>query len=393
MDDVSAPRTYLDHNATAPMRPEVAVACLEAFEAAGNPSSVHAEGRRARALVETARTRVAALVGAAPGDVVFTSGGTEANTTALRPGALLTPDGRPVRRLLVGATEHPSCLMGHGFAAEAVAAVAVDGAGRIDLASLKAQLEACSDPTLVSIQVANSETGVLQPILAIAELAHRHGAACHADAVQAVGRIPVDLAALGLDALTLSAHKLGGPMGAGALVLAPGRAGPSLPLIGGGGQERGFRAGTEAVPAITGFGIACEAAARDLGFEPSRLAGLRNAARDALRRLAPEAVVFGEEADRLRNTLAFAVPGLRADTALMSLDLAGVAVSSGSACSSGRVGRSHVLAAMGVDPADASGAIRVSFGWSSTVDDVAHFARAFETLLQRLYERGRAQAA
>lgn len=386
-------RTFLDHNSTAPLRPEVRVAVLAAMTC-GNPSSVHREGRLARAGVERARDQVAALVGGAPEGVVFTGSGSEANAAVLRPGALLTASGRPVVHLLVGAAEHVSVLRGHGFPADSVDVVGVDAAGRVDLRHLSGLLSARPErATAVSVQVANGETGVVQPLAEVAALARSRDAAWHADAVQAAGRLPLRLDDLGADALTLSAHKLGGPMGVGALVFRPGRIGPAAAFVRGGGQERGLRSGTENVPGIVGFGVAALVAGSDVDREAGRLERLRDRAEAAVLRLAPGAVVFGEGAPRLANTLAFAVPGLRAETALMALDLDGVAVSSGSACSSGKVGRSHVLAAMGVPASLAAGAIRVSFGWDSSEEDVNRFADAFETMLQRLYEQGWARAA
>lgn len=387
---MSQVRTYLDHNATTPLRPEVAAALCEV--PVGNPSSVHAEGRRARAAVETARARVAALVGTVAEGVVFTSGGSEANVTALRLGALRCPDGRPVQRLLVGATEHASVLEGHRFA-QAELPIRVDGSGRVDLDDLRRRLTAGQVPTLVSIQAANSETGVIQPLREIVAVVREAGAALHVDAVQAAGRIPLAFDELGLDAMSVSSHKLGGPMGVGALVVRRARLGPEAALISGGGQQRGLRAGTENVPAIVGFGVACEMARTGLAEEAARLHALRDAAERAVRLLASDAVVFGAGVGRLPNTLAFAVPGLKAETALMALDLSGVAVSSGSACSSGKVGRSHVLAAMGVAEGLLTGALRVSLGWNSTARDVERFEAAFASVLQRLYERRPPHAA
>lgn len=385
-------RVYLDFNATAPVRPEAAAACLEALSY-GNASSVHREGRQGRAAVETARARVAALLGADCDAVVFTSGGTEANNAALRPEALLTPSGRPVRRLLVAATEHPSVLAGHGFPEAQVRTVAVDVLGRVDLDHLDDLLRSSDEPVLVSVQVANSETGTVSPLSGVVKSARSRDAAVHADAVQAAGRMRLAMPDLGVDALTLSAHKLGGIPGAGALVIRPAAVGPAAAFVRGGGQERGQRGGTENVPAIVAFGLAAESAGRDLVGEVARLWALRDEAERAIVAVAPDAVVFGAGTSRLPNTLAFAVPGLRAETALMALDLAGIAVSSGSACSSGKVGRSHVLAAMGVPPALAAGAIRLSLGWASTAADVARFRDAFEMLIQRLYQRSAARAA
>lgn len=381
-------RSYLDHNATSPARPAVRAACMEAL-GLGNPSSVHGEGRSARAAIEAARRQVAALVGARPGEVIFTSGGTEANNLALRPRAMLTRSGRPVRRLVAGAGEHVSVLQGHGFGG--AAQLTIDGDGLVDLDQLAWLLQG-DEPTLVSVQLANNETGAVQPIRRVAAVVQAADAALHVDAVQGPGRIEVELHDLGADALTLSAHKLGGPMGAGALVVREDRVGPGLRLLAGGGQERGFRAGTENVPGLVGFGVAAEIAGREAAAEGPRLRALRDEAEAAVLALAP-AVVFVRDAERLPNTLAFGLPGVRAETVLIGLDLAGVAVSSGSACSSGKVGRSHVLAAMGV-PADlAAGAIRVSFGWNSTRQDVKRLVEAFETVVQRLYEGRPARAA
>lgn len=384
-------RSYLDHNATSPLRPEVLAATVEALRSVGNPSSVHREGRAARALVEAAREKLAALVDADPDDVVFTSGGTEANATALRPGALLTPDGRPVLRLITSAVEHASVLHGHAFPADATVVLPVDRDGRLDPEDLQRALAGSNEPTLVSVQHANSETGVVQPVAELARTAHRARAAFHTDAVQTAGRIPVSARALGT--ATLSGHKLGGPPGIGALVVPAAGRGPNIQLIGGGGQERRTRAGTENVAGIVGFGVAAELAATGRDAEAARLRGLRDRAVAELRRLAPAATVFGEGAERLPNTLAFAVSGVTADTALIALDLDGVAASSGSACSSGRVARSHVLAAMGVPDELAPGALRLSFGWNSSQEDVTAFADAFERLTRRLYEQGRARAA
>ena len=284
-------------------------------------------------------------------------------------------------------------LDGHGFAPGACAVLPVDRHGLVDPDEVVRLIGGDGLDVVVALQLANSETGVIQPIQDIAARVHERGGVLHCDAVQAAGRLPIAMGSLGADALALSSHKLGGPMGVGALVLAPGRAGPDLPLLRGGGQERGRRGGTENVPGIVGFGVAAECAARDLAIEASRLRALRDAVEREIRRMAPDAVVFGAGVPRLPNTLAFAVPGLSAATALMALDLDGVAVSSGSACSSGKVGRSHVLAAMGVDPDLAAGAIRLSFGWNSSQEDVMRFARSFENVLRRLYRGVGARAA
>jgi cysteine desulfurase len=384
-------RSYLDYNATAPLRPEVAEAMPGALALVGNPSSVHAEGRAARAAVEAARERVARLVGAEPRNVIFTSGGTEAANAVLSP-ALHKLRDIGASRLLTGAGEHPCVLEGHRFGG-AVERIPLDGNGVMDFGWLEARLQrSASEPVLVSIQAANNETGVLQPVAEAARLVHQHGGLVHTDAVQAAGKIPVDMAGLRADVLTLSAHKLGGPKGIGAIVLASDQISLDERLVRGGGQERGFRAGTENVTGIIGFGIAAEVAARDLTREAMRLARLRQACEGELLRIAPDAVIFGAAAERLPNTLAFAIPGLRAETALIAFDLEGVAVSSGSACSSGKVRRSHVLEAMGVPSPLAEGAIRVSLGWNSSEEDVKMFAAACERLVASLYKR-RAAAA
>lgn len=345
-------RVYLDYNATAPLRPEARAAILAALGETGNPSSIHAEGRAARALVEAARREVAALAGASSRDLIFTASGTEAANLALAPG-VSAPGIAPLRRLIVGATEHTCVLGGHRFAAAEIAPVAADG--RIDLEALARRLDDGA-PALVALQAANNETGVLQPVAEAAALVHARGGLLISDAAQAGGRLP--LAGMGADGLLLSAHKFGGPKGAGAFVAL--REGLHLePLLRGGGQERGRRAGTENVATLAGFGAAARAVLAGLAEEAARVAALRDACEARLKALVPEAAVFGASAPRLPNTLAFAIPGLAAAMLLMRLDLEGVAVSSGSACSSGKVGPSHVLAAMGVAPTLAAGAIRV----------------------------------
>jgi cysteine desulfurase len=358
---------YLDYNATTPVRPAVAAAMAEALAAVGNPSSVHGFGRAARARLEAAREQVAALVGARPAQVVFTSGGTEANDLAL------TGAGR--ERVLVTAIEHDSVLK-----ATAAETIPVERSGLLDLAVLERMLAARREPALVAVMLANNETGVIQPVAEAACLVHGHGALLHCDAVQATGKIAVDFNALGADLMTLSAHKLGGPAGVGALVIAD-----HVNLAArqrGGGQERGRRAGTENLAGIVGFGVAAEIAAAELGAMAG-LAGLR----DDLERRAlvakPGAFVFGREARRLANTSCIALPGVSSELQVMALDLAGVAVSAGSACSSGKVQPSHVLRAMGADAATAGSAIRVSLGWQSTAEDVERFLEAWCALAAR----------
>ncbi|HEV2545531.1 MAG TPA: cysteine desulfurase family protein [Methylobacterium sp.] len=385
-------RSYLDHNATSPVRPEVAAAVARALELPGNPSSIHAEGRAARQALQTARARLAALLGADPERVTFTSGGTEAANAVLS-GALRKTGLPAPTRLMISATEHPCVTAGHRFAPEAVEVLPVDGHGLLRLDVLAARLDALRDETvLISVHAANNETGVVQPLAEIVRRARVHGRALvHSDAVQAVGKIPLDFSALGLDALTLSGHKFAAPKGVGAMVLAEGVS-LEAAFLRGGGQEARLRGGTENLSGIVGLGEAAMIAQDALGAEATRLAGLRDALEGRLRALAPDLVVFGEGAPRLPNTLLFAVPELEAATALIALDLAGLAVSSGSACASGKVARSPVLAAMGVSPALAAGALRVSFGWNSRADDPSRFVSGFERVVSSLYQR-RGQAA
>jgi cysteine desulfurase len=383
-------RTYLDYNATAPLRAEAREAALRAMETTGNPSSVHAEGRAARRIVEDARREVARLAGVSSRSVTFVSGGTEAANAALNPLFGGGTDAAALDRLIVSAGEHPCVLSGHRFPMAEAAPLLPDG--RIDLDWLEA---ACRRPgrVLLALQGANNETGVIQPVAEAAALVHAAHGFVFCDAVQMAGRIECDIGALGADALMLSAHKLGGLKGAGALVAA--RAGISLgaPLIRGGGQERGARAGTESVATIAAFGAAAWACVAELGTEPARLVGMRDRLTIAVRSVAADAVVFAETAPRLPNTVSFAVPGVEAATLMIALDLAGVAVSSGSACSSGKVAPSHVLAAMGTAPELARGAIRLSLGWASTEADVERFGEAFATVMARMRAARRSASA
>jgi cysteine desulfurase len=350
--------TYLDANATEPLRPEARAALLAALDLGGNPSSVHGAGRRARRVMEDARAGLIDRFGAA--DLVFTSGGTEADVLAIHG----LGQGR---RLLIGATEHDAVR-----SARVAEMIPVDGDGVVDLNELAAMLD--GPPALVCVMLANNETGTIQPIAAVAALCRRHGALLHVDAVQAAGRMAIDLAALGADAMAVSSHKMGGPAGVGALLLAPDivlRA-----VMTGGGQEKGRRGGTPPVAAIAGF-----AAAAALGVPD--LAAWRDAIEAAA--MAAGAVVLGG-ANRLGNTACLALPGVAAQTQLIALDLAGVQVSAGSACSSGKVARSHVLEAMGLG-ALAGEAIRVSLPWNATAADVAAFARAYAAMAARAVRR------
>lgn len=354
---------YLDANATEPLRPEAREAVLAALDLVGNPSSIHRPGREARRLMEDARERIAARFGAKPADCVFTSGGTEADALAV---AALGRD----RRIIVGATEHDAIR-----AATADATVLpVDGNGVADLDALSSLL-AGGGAALVCLMLANNETGTVQPIAQVAELCRRAGALLHVDAVQAAGRMDVDLAALGAHSLALSAHKLGGPKGAGALLLTP-ECSQFAPLIAGGGQERGRRGGTPPLPAIAGFAAAVTANAGSID-----LAGWRESIERAA--VAAGAIVLAAGAPRLDNTACLALPGVRADAQVIALDLDGFAVSAGAACSSGKVTESHVLAAMGLGPL-AGQAIRVSLPWNATAADVAAFLPAYARMAERL---------
>jgi cysteine desulfurase len=381
-------RVYLDWNATTPLRPEARQAMAAAWDVAGNPSSVHAEGRQARRLVEDARAVVAAALSARPQDVVFCSGGTEANALALTPG-LRRGAGEPVRRLLVSAIEHTSVLAGGRFAAETVAAIKVTGAGLIDLDHLRALL-ADGPPPLVSVMSANNETGAIQPIAEVAPIVHEAGGVLHVDAIQALGKIPLDIKLMQADLVTLSAHKVGGPKGVGALVLAEGMQGLE-PLLRGGGQELGRRAGTENTAGIAAFGAATKAATAGLSDSAVRLQDLRERLERGLEQT-PGMIVFSKDVRRLPNTTLFTIPGLRAETAVIGFDLAGISVSSGSACSSGKVQPSHVLAAMGFGNDLAQGAVRLSLGWSTAEADIDLAVEAWRKLADALL-RGRRNTA
>lgn len=376
---------YLDHNATAPIRPEALAAMTAALNAGGNPSSVHGMGRAARARMEHARAQVAALIGAPASTIVFTSGGTEANALAIESAVA-----GGARRLLVSAIEHDAVLETAKASGAEVVRLAVKPNGRLDLDTLATHLKAWDDAhgrPFVALMLANNETGVIQPVAEAAVLVREAGGWLHVDAVQAAGRIAVDSRALGADTLAISSHKIGGPPGAGALTFGP-RAN-LVRRLHGGGQERGRRAGTENVPGLVGFGAAAEAAQRDLELTGGQ-AGWRNAAEAAL--AAAGAVPVGSDVERLPNTLCIAAPGFPAELQVMTLDLAGVQVSAGSACSSGKVKASHVLLAMGLDDL-AGSAIRVSGGWSSRAEDWTYMVEAWITAYERHAARRRAPAA
>jgi len=369
-------RVYLDWNATTPLRPEARAAMLAAWDLIGNPSSVHAEGREARRLVEDARAALAAAVGGVPRNVIFTSAGTEANALALSPGLRGASGGR-VERLLVSAVEHASVLAGGRFAADRISQIRVTRSGVIDLDDLEAQLRD-GPPALVSIMAANNETGALQPVAEAARMVHAAGGLLHVDAIQVLGKITFNINEVGADLATFSAHKIGGPKGVGALVVTEGLSGLE-PVLRGGGQELSRRAGTENVAGIAGFGAAVKAALQTLPEDTVRMATHRNRLENGIRSIAG-ATVFSEGVERLPNTVLFTAPGLKAETAVIGFDLEGVAVSSGSACSSGKVQPSHVLSAMGYDPAVAQGAVRLSLGWSTEPEDINRALEAWRKL-------------
>jgi len=383
-------RVYLDHNATAPLRPEARTAMVSALDDTGNALSVHAEGRRARARIDAARRQVAALVGAPSDDVIFTSGGSEANALALR-GAVqgAAAAGERITRLIVSAIEHDS-LLANALACEEtipglrVLTCPVTPNGVVDMAALKRILCEGKGRALVSIMAANNETGVIQPLADAIALAKANAALVHSDAVQAAGKLRLDFAGLGLDYMTISAHKLGGPQGAGALIARQGA--PLLRQIAGGGQEFGRRAGTESVCAIGGFGAAAQAATAELELWRERAAWRDHLIRK-LKAASPEAIVVGAGVDRLPNTICIAVPSVPAENMLIALDLDGIAISAGAACSSGKVAQSHVLTAMGVEPHLVGTAIRVSFGWNTKEEELTAFADAWARIVKRAQAR------
>ena len=365
---------YLAHNATTPPLPEVIAAVFDTMGLIGaNPSSIHTNGRAARIIVDNARDSVAALVGAEPEEVVFTSGGSESNNT----GIMCTGS----RRILVSPTEHAAVLKTVLTRSPNSVLIPVDHNGLVDLEELEAILSNDHEPALVCVMAANNETGVLQPMAEISELAHRHGAFVHCDAVQAVGKIPVDIKAWGVDYLALSGHKMGGPQGVGALVRR-GNA-PLSSFITGGGQEHGIRAGTENVAAISGLGIAAQMTAGSLDENSATLMAYRDALEIGIKALSPATKIFCEDAPRLPNTSNFSLPGVSSDKQIMALDLAGVFVSAGAACSAGKVDPSHVLESMDVDPELSTTALRISFGWSSEAADVDRFLDAWGDLVYR----------
>ncbi len=360
-------RTYLDHNATSPLRPSVKAAMLSAMDVHGNPSSIHGEGRKARKVMDDARDALAFKLGCLPQMMTFTSSGTEANNMALR--------GVGAEVILVSAIEHPSVLAAAKASGKIVELIPVDEFGRVKLDALQSLLGRPN--TLVSVMIANNETGVVQPIADVIDVAHKAGAVVHVDAVQAFGKRIVNFGLLGCDMMTVAAHKIGGPVGIGALVVRDGLV--IEPLLAGGGQELRRRAGTENIPAIAGFA----ALADELELDTYALT-------DQLEAALTDAVIFSDGVERLCNTTCFAIAGMSAETLLMNLDLEGFAVSSGSACSSGKVGKSHVLDAMGVSPELSRGAIRISSGWNTSEQDISCIIAALNKLKARRIARAAA---
>jgi cysteine desulfurase len=383
-------RVYLDYNATSVPRASAKEALAAAMLAPANASSVHTEGRAARAMVEDARHQLGVLIGAEPDAIFFTSGATESNATALSPELELA--GKPVRFdvLLLSGVEHPAVRAGGSFKPEQIEVVPVDSNGVIVLDALEEALakhKKAGRRAFVSVMAANNETGVLQPLSAVADLTHRAGGVLHSDAVQVIGKIPFDVRESGVDLLSITSHKLGGPQGIGAVVSA--HRDTRVPaLMRGGGQERGRRQGTESVAAIAGFGAAATEAGQTLTPEGSRLGALRARIEEGIRAIANDAVIFGERAARLPNTTFFAAPGVTAEVALIMLDLEGVALSAGSACSSGKSAASPALQAMGVNSEIGRCAMRVSTGWDTSEADVTQFLNAFAKVYTSLNKRG-----
>lgn len=359
---------YLDYNATAPVKPEVLSLMTTVLGETGNASSVHVYGRKARSHIEKARRQVGDLVKSRPDRVVFTSGATEANNTVIK--------GFAGKQVWISAIEHPSVLETCPHAK----VMPVSASGRLDLEDLRENLEKGPLPDLISVMLVNNETGVIQPLEEITKLAHKHGIPVHTDAVQASGRININFDALGVDMLSLSAHKFGGPLGAGALVYRKGM--DPFRLLCGGGQEKKARAGTENVAAIAGFGKAAELALSD--FDKYQTLGrLRDRLESEVRRASNTAVIYGSNAPRVVNTSCIGLSGIPAETQLMKLDLEGIAVSTGSACSSGSIRPSHVLHAMNVSDKEAASALRISMGWATKEEDIDHFLEIWSNMVRK----------
>lgn len=373
------PRIYLDYNASAPLRPCANTAMQQVLEQSGvafNASAVHAFGREGRRMIEDARQEVAALVNAPPAQVIFNSGATEGNNTVIQHFSRAYPQ----KRILVSAIEHPSVLQ----AAPNLEHIPVKHDGTIDPQALEEMMTSGGEVALVSVMAVNNETGAIQDVSKLSAIARKHGAFVHSDAVQAAGRIPLSLTEMGVDFLTLSAHKIGGPQGVGALIL--GLCGETPKLLFGGGQEKSARAGTENICGIAGFGAAAKESLERMNHYQA-LATWRDNLERQLLEMTPEAIIHAKTVKRVANTSFFSVPGLSSETLLMALDLEGIAVSNGSACSSGRVEPSHVLKAMGCDDKIAASALRVSLGWATKESDIEGFLATWKTVTARIKKK------
>ncbi|MBY5806006.1 cysteine desulfurase family protein [Rhizobium ruizarguesonis] len=387
---MAPPRLYLDWNATAPLHPAARAAIMRAIDVFGNPNSVHGEGRAARAAIEGARRKVAALVGTDAGNVVFTSGATEAANLALTPDFRMGRTPLRLGQLYFSAIEHPAVREGGRFARDKMTEIPVTEAGVVDLDALSKLLDAhdkAAGLPMVAVMLVNNETGIVQPVEAAAKIVHAHGGLFVVDAVQAAGRIALDIGKIGADFMIVSSHKIGGPKGAGALI-AQGEALMPKPLIQGGGQERGHRSGTQNSLALIGFGAAAEAAADELEARNAAIGALRERLEAGMREVAADVMIHGEGGERVANTIFFTLPGLKAETGQIAFDLEGVALSAGSACSSGRLGESHVLTAMGRDAK--LGALRISLGFSTTEEDIDRAIAAFAKIANRRRSAGEA---
>lgn len=366
---------YLDHNATTPVKPVARDAMMAAMDLPGNASAIHKAGRTARRMLEDARATVVRTFNLGARDVVvFTSGATEANNLALR--------GSGMERLIVSSIEHPSVLETARSCGLALDIVPVLPSGIIDIHALEQLLQGNTRQTLISVMLVNNETGVIQPVNQVVALARKHGALVHTDAVQAVGRIPLDIQSLGVDFISISGHKIGGPQGAGALIIA--NCAVIQPQITGGNQEKNLRAGTENLPAIMGLTAALDAL--DIASS-QQLSAWRDRIESELSAVAPSLRIFGKDVARVGNTTMFALPGVSSETQLIALDLAGICVSNGSACSSGTVKASHVLRAMGADDTAAGASLRVSLGWNNSEDDVTRFITAWLKMYERVKDK------
>ena len=378
-------RIYLDHNASSPLRPEAKAAMLVALGDPLNPSSVHSEGRRGKSLLEEAREIISRGLGAKPKNVIFTASATEAANLALTPTLMRGQDKRPIERFLIAGGEHPAVFQGHRFSPQAIEILPLEKNGQLSLDALQAVLTRCSGQKIaLALQAVNNETGVMQPLEGAGDLIKKEAGIFICDATQAIGRVELSLESTHADVLFFSSHKLGGPAGAGALIFAEDDLFLQDILIKGGGQEAGRRAGTENIPAIVGFAAAFQCALRDLTTEGPRLQQLQQEIEGYLSSIAPSHVVFGQKSPRSPNTVAFAIPEIDSQTLLMALDLAGVAVSSGSACSSGKVKESHVLKAMGMREKIS---LRISLGWSTTKKEVEEFGIILKNVVRDIHSR------